>query len=51
MFSLSGKMALITGASGGIGAAIARQLHERGAIVVLSGTREGALQEVAATLG
>lgn len=51
MFSLLGKMALITGASGGIGAAIARQLHERGAIVVLSGTREGALQEVAATLG
>ncbi len=51
MFSLAGKMALITGASGGIGAAIARQLHERGAVVVLSGTREGALQEVAATLG
>ncbi len=51
MFSLSGKLALITGASGGIGAAIARQLHERGAIVVLSGTREGALQDVAAALG
>ncbi|MCX8666506.1 3-oxoacyl-[acyl-carrier-protein] reductase [Acetobacteraceae bacterium B3987] len=51
MFSLSGKLALITGASGGIGAAIARQLHERGATVVLSGTREGALQDVAAVLG
>lgn len=51
MFSLSGKLALITGASGGIGAAIARQLHERGAIVVLSGTREGALQDVAVALG
>ncbi len=51
MFSLSGKLALITGASGGIGAAIASQLHERGATVVLSGTREGALQDVAAVLG
>lgn len=51
MFSLSGKLALITGASGGIGAAIARQLHERGATVVLSGTREGALQDVAEALG
>ncbi len=51
MFSLSGKLALVTGASGGIGAAIARQLHECGATVVLSGTREGALQDVAAALG
>lgn len=51
MFSLSGKLALVTGASGGIGAAIARQLHERGATVALSGTREGALQEVASSLG
>ncbi len=51
MFSLSGKMALVTGASGGIGAAIARQLHACGAVVVLSGRREDALQEVAASLG
>lgn len=51
MFSLSGKMALVTGASGGIGAAIARQLHACGAVVVLSGRREDALQEVATSLG
>ncbi|MXV44483.1 3-oxoacyl-[acyl-carrier-protein] reductase [Saccharibacter sp. 17.LH.SD] len=51
MFSLSGKLALVTGASGGIGAAIARQLHQQGATVVLSGTREAALKDVAATLG
>lgn len=40
MFSLEGKTALITGASGGIGAAIARALHRQGATVVLSGTRK-----------
>ncbi|GAN89986.1 oxidoreductase/SDR, 3-oxoacyl-(acyl carrier protein) reductase [Gluconobacter frateurii M-2] len=51
MFSLSGKIALVTGASGGIGAAIARQLHALGATVVLSGTREAALQELADSLG
>ena len=51
MFRLDGKAALITGASGGIGAAIARALHERGAIVVLSGTREPALAALAAELG
>ena len=51
MFSLSGKLALVTGASGGIGAAIARQLHAQGATVVLSGTREPALQELAGSLG
>ena len=39
MFRLDGKIALITGASGGIGAAIARTLHAQGATVVLSGTR------------
>ncbi len=51
MFDLSGKNALITGASGGIGAAIARALHERGAAVALSGTREDALASLAAELG
>ncbi|GBR07358.1 3-oxoacyl-[acyl-carrier-protein] reductase [Gluconobacter cerinus] len=51
MFSLSGKIALVTGASGGIGAAISRQLHALGATVVLSGTREAALKELADSLG
>ena len=51
MFSLSGKTALVTGASGGIGAAIARQLHALGATVVLSGRREAALKELADSLG
>lgn len=51
MFDLTGKTALITGASGGIGAAIARALHGAGATVALSGTREGPLAELAAELG
>ena len=51
MFDLSGKRALVTGASGGIGAAIARALHGAGASVGLSGTREAPLQELAAELG
>lgn len=51
MFDLTGKSALITGASGGIGGAIATALHAAGATVALSGTREGPLQELAATLG
>lgn len=51
MFDLSGKTALVTGASGGIGGAIARQLHAQGAAVVLSGTRAEALAAVAADLG
>ncbi|PWE28272.1 3-oxoacyl-[acyl-carrier-protein] reductase [Pararhodobacter marinus] len=51
MFDLSGKRALVTGASGGIGAAIARALHQAGATVGLSGTREAPLQELAAELG
>ena len=51
MFDLSGKRALITGATGGIGAAIARALHQRGATVVLSGTRENVLAERVAELG
>ena len=51
MFDLSGKMALVTGASGGIGGAIARSFHAQGAHVVLSGTRETALEALAAELG
>lgn len=50
MFDLTGRTALVTGASGGIGRAIAQALSEAGAKVVLSGTREGVLEEVAATL-
>jgi 3-oxoacyl-[acyl-carrier protein] reductase len=51
MFDLSGKTALVTGASGGLGGAIAKALHAQGATVVLSGTREEALRTVAAELG
>jgi 3-oxoacyl-[acyl-carrier protein] reductase len=51
MFDLTGKCALVTGASGGIGAEVARVLHGAGATVGLSGTREGPLQELAAELG
>ena len=51
MFDLSGKTALVTGASGGIGGAIARALHQRGAAVLLAGTRQGALEVLAAELG
>ena len=47
MFDLSGKSALVTGASGGIGGAIARALHAQGAKVMLSGTRAEALQTLA----
>ena len=51
MFDLTGKNALVTGASGGIGAAVARALHEAGATVGLSGTRVEPLQALAAELG
>ena len=51
MFDLTGKTALITGASGGIGGAIATALHGAGATVALSGTREAPLQELCAALG
>lgn len=50
MFDLTGKNALITGASGGIGGAIATALHAAGATVALSGTREAPLQALAETL-
>jgi 3-oxoacyl-[acyl-carrier protein] reductase len=51
MFDLSGRHALVTGASGGIGGAIARALHAQGAVVALSGTRRDALDALAADLG
>ncbi len=51
MFRLDGKSALVTGASGGIGAGIARALHAQGAGVVLSGTRRDALDTLATELG
>ena len=51
MFDLSGKTALVTGASGGIGGAIVRALHVQGAHVVLSGTREPTLRALADELG
>jgi 3-oxoacyl-[acyl-carrier protein] reductase len=51
MFDLTGKVALVTGASGGIGGAIAKALHEQGATVVLSGTRADALERVKADIG
>jgi len=50
LFDLTGKTALVTGASGGLGAAIARALHAQGAAVALSGTRRDALETLAAEL-
>jgi len=47
MFKLNGKTALVTGASGGIGSAIAKALHEQGAEVIVSGTREESLLSLA----
>jgi 3-oxoacyl-[acyl-carrier protein] reductase len=51
MFDLTGKTALVTGATGGIGGAIARALHQRGATVALSGTRREVLDALAGELG
>ena len=51
MFDLGGKVALVTGATGGIGSAIARALHGQGATVGLTGTREAVLAELAGALG
>ncbi len=51
MFDLTGKTALVTGATGGIGGAIARALHAQGATVALSGTRRDVLDSLAGELG
>ncbi len=51
MFNLAGKTALVTGATGGIGGAVARALHAQGATVVLSGTRETVLADLVKELG
>ena len=51
MFDLTGKTALVTGATGGIGAAIARALHAKGAVVAVSGTRAEVLEALKAELG
>jgi 3-oxoacyl-[acyl-carrier protein] reductase len=51
MFDLTGRSALVTGASGGIGGAIAKALHDQGATIALTGRNEDALQKVANDLG
>jgi len=51
MFDLTGKTVLVTGATGGIGAAIAKVLHKAGATVAISGTRAAVLEELKAELG
>jgi 3-oxoacyl-[acyl-carrier protein] reductase len=51
MFDLTGRTALVTGATGGIGGSIARALHAQGATVALSGTRREVLDQLAAELG
>ncbi len=51
MFSLEGKTALVTGASGGIGAAVAKALHAAGATVAISGTRAAVLEDLKVALG
>src|SRR4029078_13410880 len=51
MFDLTGRTALVTGATGGIGGAIAQALHTQGATVAISGTRRGVLDAFAAQLG
>jgi 3-oxoacyl-[acyl-carrier protein] reductase len=51
MFDLTGRKALVTGASGGIGGAIARLLHKAGATVTITGTRQSALEALAGELG
>src|SRR6202165_6166804 len=50
MFDLTGKTALVTGATGGLGSAIARALHARGATLAISGTRREVLDQLAGEL-
>ncbi|MEA3068329.1 MAG: 3-oxoacyl-[acyl-carrier protein] reductase, partial [Sphingomonadales bacterium] len=50
MFDLTGKTALVTGATGGLGGPIARALHRQGAVVALSGTRQETLDQLAGEL-
>ena len=51
VFNLKGKSALVTGASGGIGSAVARALHSQGAELIINGTRSSELEKLAAELG
>ena len=51
VFNLKGKSALVTGASGGIGSAVARALHNQGAELIINGTRSSELEKLAAELG
>jgi 3-oxoacyl-[acyl-carrier protein] reductase len=51
LFNLTGQVALVTGATGGLGEAITRRFHQQGAIVAISGTRESVLQDLAKELG
>lgn len=51
MFQLNDQVALVTGATGGLGEAIARKLHQQGAVVAISGTRETVLNNLASELG
>jgi 3-oxoacyl-[acyl-carrier protein] reductase len=51
MFNLTGKTALVTGATGGIGASVAKALHGAGATIAISGTRAAVLEELKASLG
>lgn len=51
MFDLTGRKALVTGATGGIGGEIAKALHAQGAVVAISGTRRAVLEELASSLG
>ena len=51
VFNLKGKSALVTGASGGIGSAVARALHNQGAELIINGTRSSELEKLASKLG
>ena len=51
MFDLNGKVVLITGATGGIGKSIARKMREKGAKLILSGTRQDVLNNIVSEFG